>query len=47
MSGFREAESFEAELAKVEERLREIERIEASLLENIVIVQSIPLDSGL
>ena len=35
MSGFREAESFEAELAKVEERLREIERIEAKLLVNI------------
>lgn len=35
MSGFREAESFEAELANVEERLRKIERIEAKLLENI------------
>lgn len=35
MSGFRGAESFQAELAKVEERLREIELVEAKLLENI------------
>jgi hypothetical protein len=35
MSESQETEAFEAELAQVEERLREIERIEAKLLENI------------
>ena len=35
MSGSKETESLEAELAQVEERLREIERIEANLLGNI------------
>jgi len=35
MSDAREREIFEAELAKVDERLREIERIEAELLDNI------------
>lgn len=35
MSDTRAIESLEAELARVDERLREIERIEAKLLENI------------
>ena len=35
MSDANEREAFEAELAKVDERLREIERIEAELLKNI------------
>ena len=35
MSDSKETESFEAELAQIEDRLREIERIEARLLENI------------
>jgi hypothetical protein len=35
MSDAKEREAFEAELAKVDERLREIERIEAKLLKNI------------
>ena len=35
MSDAKEREAFEAELAKVDERLREIERIEAELLVNI------------
>lgn len=35
MSDTKEIESFEAELARVDERLREIERTEAKLLENI------------
>jgi hypothetical protein len=35
MSDAKEREAFEAELARVNERLREIERIEAKLLENI------------
>ena len=35
MSDANQREAFEAELAKVDERLREIERIEAELLDNI------------
>jgi hypothetical protein len=35
MSDANEREAFEAELAKVDERLREIERIEVKLLRNI------------
>lgn len=35
MSDSKEIEAFEAELARVDERIREIERIEAHLLENI------------
>ena len=35
MSDANEREAFEAELAKVDERLREIERVEAELLDNI------------
>jgi hypothetical protein len=35
MSDANEREAFEAELAKVDERLGEIERIEAELLKNI------------
>jgi hypothetical protein len=35
MSDANEREAFEAELAKVDERLREIERIEVKLLKNI------------
>lgn len=35
MSDAKEREAFEAELAKIDERLREIERIEAELLDNI------------
>ena len=35
MSDAKEREAFEAELAKVDERLREIERVEAELLDNI------------
>ena len=35
MSDFKETESFEAELAQIEKRLREIEQIEAKLLKDI------------
>jgi hypothetical protein len=35
MSDAKEKEAFEAELAKVDERLREIERVESELLDNI------------
>jgi predicted nucleic acid-binding Zn-ribbon protein len=35
MSDAKEREAFEAELAKVDERIREIERVESELLDNI------------
>ena len=35
MSDAKERETFEEELAKVDERLREIERVESELLDNI------------